>query len=97
MFLYYIQVFYQGIDKVSKVIQNTPSSEDEPQDDADGEPTTEGAGGVDGAAVEGGDNPTETTEDPVAKDDDGQEEDGGDGNDKEMTDEELAARCEGLH
>lgn len=79
-------------------VQNSPSSEDEPQDDADVETTTEGVEGAEGAAVEGGgDNTAEANEDPATKDDDEQEEDGGDGNDKEMTDEELAARCEYFH
>lgn len=89
-------MFYQGIDRVSKV-QNLPLSEDEPQDGADVETKTEGVEVAEGAVNDGGDNTIEANEDPATKDDDEQEEDAGDGNDKEMTDEELAARCEDFH
>lgn len=86
-----LQVFYQGIDKVSKAVENRTSSGDEPRDDPDGEAKTEGA---EGGVVDGeGDVSAEAIDDPPPKDDDEQDEDAGQSESKEMTDEELALRC----
>lgn len=82
-----LQVFYQGIDKVSKVVEK-PSSCDEPLDDAEREGKGEGAEGVvgddsgDGMPAE--DSPTKEDDEP---------DENGEGEKHEMTDEELAARC----
>lgn len=84
-----LQVFYQGIDKVSKAAENQLLSQDDQQDDPDGEVkavVTEGAN-----AEEGGDTTADAAEDPP-KDDEDQDEDR-EGEAKEMTDEELAVRC----
>lgn len=88
-FAFLLQVFYQGIDKVSRVIE-TPFSPDDPPDDAERE--EKGADGEDIAGAGGGDGATEPAEDSPAKEDDEQAENG-DGENREMTDEELAARC----
>lgn len=80
-------MFYQGIDKVSRVIGTSSSAEDDLLDDHEGD---EGDANPDG--TEGGDAPTEATEDPQAKDDAEQDDDGGGGEKPEMTDEELAVR-----
>lgn len=85
-----LQVFYQGIDKVSKVVDNTCSPEEDPPDESERESKAEG---VEGAVGEGGgDGTTEPAEDPLPKEDDEPEENG-EGESHELTDEELAARC----
>lgn len=85
-----MQVFYQGIDKVSKVIENPVSPDDDPPDDAERE--EKGEAGEDGTGEGGGDGTTEPAEDSPAKEDDELDENG-DGEKHELTDEELAARC----
>lgn len=85
----YVQVFYQGIDKVSKTEQKPSGSEEDPSDGADGDPTS---ASNDALSVEGGgDNVAEDAGD-AGKEDEEQEEDGTSGEIKEMTDEELASR-----
>ena len=84
-----MQVFYQGIDKVSKVIENPVSPDDDPPDDAERE--EKGEAGEDGTGEGGGDGTTEPAEDSPAKEDDELDENG-DGEKHELTDEELAAR-----
>lgn len=86
-----LQVFYQGIDKVSNVVEKKSSPEAEPQEDHEGEAKP---GGADADTAEGGGDATaDAAEDLPVKDDDEQDEDGGAGEATEMTDEELAARC----
>lgn len=83
-----LQVFYQGIDKVSKALEHSPH-EDEPQGGLEGEGSTNGG---EGGTAEGGDAVAEDIEAPAKKDEDDQDEDA-EGEATEMTDEELAARC----
>lgn len=83
------QVFYQGIDKVSKTVQKPSQPGEEQPDDADGELKFDSAeatsveGGSDNVAEEAGDAGKEAEE---------QDEDGTSGEAAEMTDEELASR-----
>lgn len=82
------KVFYQGIDKVSKAVDEPPPPDDDPS--VDGEPKAEGAAGE--AGGEGGsDGAADAAEDPPTKEDDDAEEE--EVEKVEMTDEELAARC----
>lgn len=83
-------MFYQGIDKVSRVIETPVSPDDEALDDT--ERGGKGEGGEDVGGEGGGDGTTEPAEDSPAKEDDELDENG-DGEKHEMTDEELAARC----
>lgn len=83
-------MFYQGIDKVSNVLEKPFVPDDEPPDDTERE--EKGEGGDDAAGEGGGDGTTEPAEDPPAKEDDEVDETG-DAEKHEMTDEELAARC----
>lgn len=82
------QVFYQGIDKVSKAVDEPPPPDDDPS--VDGEPKAEGAEGEAGGEG-GGDGAADAAEDPPTKEDDEAEEE--EVEKVEMTDEELAARC----
>lgn len=84
------QVFYQGIDKVSTVLEEPLVADDDPPDDIEREDKGEGAEEVAGEG--GGHGTTEPAEDPPAKEDDEPDENG-DGEKLEMTDGELAARC----
>eukprot|EP00903_Cladosiphon_okamuranus_P015249 g14093.t1 len=86
----FTKVFYQGIDKVTKVIETPVLPDDEPPDDTERE--EKGEGGEDVAGEGRGDGTTEPAEDAPTKEDDELEENG-DGEKHEMTDEELAARC----
>lgn len=85
-----LQVFYQGIDKVSKVVDKPLLLDEDPPDESEREAKAEGAEGVVGEG--GGDGTTEQAEDPSPKEDDEPEENG-EGENHELTDEELAARC----
>ena len=82
-----LQVFYQGIDKVSKVIDK-PSLCEEPLEEPERDEKGEGPLVGD----DGGDGTTEPAEDSPTKEDDEPDETG-EGEKHEMTDEELAARC----
>lgn len=82
-------MFYQGIDKVSKVVDKL-SSCDEPLDDAEREGKGKGPEGAVGD--DGGDGTAEPVEDSPTKEDDEPDE-SGEEEKHEMTDEELAARC----
>lgn len=85
-----MQVFYQGIDKVSNAVVKPSPSEDEPLDDPEGETKPEGA---DTTPAEGeGGTTTDAPEGLPGKDEEEQDEDGGEGEHEEMTDEELAIR-----
>lgn len=88
-----LQVFYQGIDKVSKVVDSKCSPDEDPPDESEREPKAESAEGAVGEG--GGDGTTEPAEDTPPKEDDEPEENG-EGESHELTDEELAARCRGL-
>ncbi|CBJ30911.1 Dynein heavy chain family dynein heavy chain [Ectocarpus siliculosus] len=84
----FTKVFYQGIDKVSKAVDEPPPPDDDPS--VDGEPKAEGAEGEAGGEG-GGDGAADAAEDsPTKEDDDAEEEEV---EKVEMTDEELAARC----
>lgn len=85
-----LQVFYQGIDKVSKVVDKHFLPDEDSPDDSERDAKVEGAEGVVGEG--GGDGTIEPAEDPPAKEDDEPEENG-EGENHELTDEELAARC----
>lgn len=86
----WLQVFYQGIDRVSKVVDEPFLPDEDPPDGSDRGANAEGAENV--VAEGGGDGTTEPADDPAAKDDDEPEENG-ERETHELTDEELAARC----